>query len=91
MRPRVSAAGSFEIWRKIAGPTRDRRGQVVRPKLDQDYMALFSWTTRFTLQESLRKGWLFDRPASIIPDDGCTGRDPARSFIRTPWSPDQVR
>src|SRR5262245_14179143 len=34
-RPRASAAGSFEIWRKVVSPTRGaRRGQVVRPKLD---------------------------------------------------------
>src|SRR5215470_6813583 len=32
----VSAAGSFEFWRKVVSPTRDaRRGQVVRPKLDR--------------------------------------------------------
>ena len=47
LRPRVSAAGSFEIWEKFVSPTRDvRRGQVVRPKLDRHYMDLFSWTTR---------------------------------------------
>jgi hypothetical protein len=42
-----------------------RRGQVVRPKLATRY-GPFSWTTRFTLQESLRKGWLFDRPAPML-------------------------
>ena len=32
MKPRVSAAGSVEIWRKVVSPTRDaRRGRVVRP------------------------------------------------------------
>jgi len=42
MRPRVSAAGSFEIWRKVVSPTRDvRRGQVVRPKLDYYCMGFF--------------------------------------------------
>jgi hypothetical protein len=47
MRPRVSAAGSFEIWRKVVSPTRDvRRGQVVRPKLDCCYMGFFSRTAR---------------------------------------------
>jgi hypothetical protein len=33
-RPRASAAGLFEIWRKVVSPTRGR-GQVVRPKLDR--------------------------------------------------------
>ncbi len=47
MRPHVSAASSFEIWRKVVSPTRDvRRGQVVRPKLDGRYVGLFSWTAR---------------------------------------------
>ena len=36
VRPRASAAGSFEFWRKVVSPTRGaRRGQVVRPKLDR--------------------------------------------------------
>jgi hypothetical protein len=48
MRPHVSAASSFEIWRKVVSPTRDvRRGQVVRPKLDKRFMGLFSWAARF--------------------------------------------
>jgi hypothetical protein len=39
MRPHVSAAGSFEIWRKVVSPAQNVRwGQVVRPKLD-----LFIW------------------------------------------------
>jgi len=47
MRPHVSAASSFEIWRKVVSPTRyARRGQVVRPKLDRRYMGLFSWAAR---------------------------------------------
>jgi hypothetical protein len=47
MRPRVSAASSVEIWRKVVSPTRyARRGQVVRPKLDRRYMGLFSWAAR---------------------------------------------
>src|SRR5258706_3457543 len=48
MRPHVSAASSFEIWRKVVSPTRGvRRGQVVRPKLDRRYMGLLSWAARF--------------------------------------------
>jgi hypothetical protein len=47
MRPHVSAASSFEIWRKVVSPTRyARRAQVVRPKLDRRYMGLFSWAAR---------------------------------------------
>ena len=48
MRPHVSAASSFEIWRKVVSPTRNvRRSQVVRLKLDTRYMGLFSWAARF--------------------------------------------
>jgi hypothetical protein len=41
MRPRVSAAGSFEILGNVVSPTRDvRRGQVIRPKFEVMPLAL---------------------------------------------------
>src|SRR5260370_22852878 len=44
---RVIDASSFEIWRKVVSPDAGcAAGQVVRPKLDCCYMAIFRWTAR---------------------------------------------
>ena len=67
MRPHVSAASSFEIWRKVVSPTRDlRRGQVVRPKLDCYYMGFFQLDRKAYPAGVLRKSWLFGQPAPIL-------------------------
>src|SRR5258707_15230093 len=47
MRPHVSGADLFEIWREVVSPDAGcAAGQVVRPKLDCCYMAIFRWTAR---------------------------------------------
>jgi len=66
MRPQLARPVRFEIWGKVVSPARDmRRGQVVRPKLDQLDMGLFSWDCKVYPARVLRKGWLFCRPAPI--------------------------
>jgi hypothetical protein len=64
---RVIDASSFEIWRKVVSPD---AGCAARPSRSAEARSMsygaFQLDCKVTGQESLRKGWLFGRPAPIF-------------------------